>query len=132
VIHQRIVQRRRGRRGAAVRAPAAVWEPTAAGPAAAVRAPGAAVRAAAPALRGRRGRGRRCGTYRGTASDGLQRASDAVCEAEQHLTAAVTRLHPDLITVTVTMTVILERWDTRAAYVEHTCGRRSFIPRTDV
>ena len=50
----------------------------------------------------------------------------------EHLTAAVTRLHPDLITVTVTMTVILERWDMRAAYVEHTCGRRSFIPRTDV
>ena len=99
-----------------------------------MRAPGAAVRAAAPALRGRRGRGRRCGNYRGTASDGLQRASDAVCEAEQHLTAAVTRLHPDLITVTVTimMTVILERWDTRAAYVEHTCGRRSFIPRTEL
>ena len=60
--------------------------------------------------------------------------SDAVSDVEQHLTAAVTRLHPDLITVTVTimMTVILERWDTRAAYVEHTCDRRCFIPRTDV
>ena len=56
-----------------------------------MRAPGAAVRAAAPALRGRRGRGRRCGTYRGRASDGLQRASDAVCEAEQHLTACSAR-----------------------------------------
>jgi hypothetical protein len=36
------------------------------------------------------------------------------------------------VTVTIMMTLILERWDTRAAYVEHTCDRRCFIPRTDV
>jgi len=33
--------------------------------------------------------------------------------------------------MTVTMTII-ERWNTRAAYVEHTFGRRRFIPQADV